>query len=48
MGYYVELLFPSGLEDHLTDFQFSTPGFVWPPTFPFADKPIAETGGNLV
>ena len=49
MGYYVELFFPSKLAfAGVTDYQVTTPGFVWPDTYPFEDKPINQTTGQLV
>jgi PhoPQ-activated pathogenicity-related protein len=47
MGYYIEMKFPSdtGMVDH---FQFTTPGFVWPNTLPFADCANEACEGYLV
>jgi len=36
MGYYVELFYPSTLLKR-DDYQVSTPGYVWPDTFPFPE-----------
>ena len=42
LGYYVELYFKSG-RAHTGDHLVSTPGFVWPDDFPFADCPDLAT-----
>jgi PhoPQ-activated pathogenicity-related protein len=48
MGYYIEVFLPS--DEHLlfSDFQFTTPGFVWPDTLPFPDCHGANCTGHLV
>lgn len=44
-GYYVELFFKSSLK---SDYLFTTPGFTWPDTLPFADCKGAECTGRLL
>lgn len=47
-GYYIEVVFPgdTGLKE--TNFQFTTPGFVWPNTLPFPDCQGAACEGHLM
>ena len=44
-SYYVELFFKSSLK---SDYLFTTPGFTWPDTLPFADCKGAECIGRLL
>ena len=48
MGYYIELYFPSDTDSEKNLFRTTTPGFVWPDTFPFEDCHGAECIGQLV
>eukprot|EP00755_Sulcionema_specki_P008352 Sspe_Gene.5884::Locus_1965_Transcript_1_1_Confidence_1.000_Length_1677::g.5884::m.5884 len=46
-GMYVEVYFPSDTGYH-SEYQYTTPGMVWPSTFPFPDCSGAACRGSLV
>lgn len=48
MGYYIEVFYPADTEGVTDDFQFTTPGFVWPDTLPFKDCSGDTCIGRLV
>ena len=49
MGYFIEVTFPSDVDEgEGADMVFTTPGYVWPDTFPFADCTAASCIGQLV
>lgn len=47
-GYYIEVVFPGDTGLRETNFQFTTPGFIWPNTLPFPDCQGAACEGHLL